>query len=73
MLKFFFFIVLLGEGLPRRLTARARRGLERFEAFRTRERLDALKALHPFLKPILAYFLGSPGLGTQVPRETEFI
>ena len=28
-------------------------------------RLEALKALHPFLKPILAYFLGSPGLGTR--------
>ena len=28
-------------------------------------RLVALKALHPFLNPILAYFLGSPGLGTR--------
>ena len=28
-------------------------------------RLEALKALHPFLNPILAYFLGSPGLGTR--------
>ena len=30
-----------------------------------RLRLLALKARHPFLKPILAYFLGSPGLGTR--------
>ena len=29
-------------------------------------RLVALKALHPFLNPILAYFLGSPGLGTRI-------
>ena len=29
-------------------------------------RLVALKALHPFLNPILAYFLGSPGLGTSI-------
>jgi len=29
------------------------------------ERFEALKARHPFLKPIRAYFLGSPGLGTS--------
>jgi len=33
--------------------------------FRCVERLDALKARQPFLKPIRAYFLGSPGLGTS--------
>jgi len=60
-LNTFFFLAtgfpLLDLGLPRRLgPAPVRRGLERF-------RLAALKAFQPFLKPILAYFLGSPGLG----------
>jgi len=35
------------------------------ERLRCVERLEALKARHPFLKPIRAYFLGSPGLGTS--------
>lgn len=43
-------------GLPRRFDALVRRGFERL-------RFAALKAFQPFLNPILAYFLGSPGLG----------
>jgi hypothetical protein len=31
-----------------------------------RFRLDALKAFQPFLKPILAYFLGRPGRATRL-------
>jgi len=49
-------------------------GLERRVVFlrvvvplRFRDLLDALKARQPFLKPILAYFLGRPGLGIGVP------
>jgi hypothetical protein len=36
-------------------------------------RLDALKALHPFLKPIFAYFLGRPGLGTSYPHMITYL
>ena len=32
-----------------------------------RLRLAALNARQPFLKPILAYFLGSPSIGTRLP------
>jgi len=47
-----------------------RRGLG--EALR-RPRLAALKARQPFLNPILAYFLGSPGLGTRVPSKEPLL
>jgi len=43
------------------------------ERLRCVERLEALKARHPFLKPILAYFLGSPGLGTSYPHMSSYL
>ena len=38
-----------------------------------RLRLAALKARQPFLNPILAYFLGSPGLGTRSPSKEPLL
>jgi len=43
------------------------------ERLRCVVRLEALKARHPFLKPILAYFLGSPGLGTFYPHMSSYL
>ena len=45
----------------------ARRAVRRTMPLRVvrRLRFDALNARQPFLNPILAYFLGSPGLGTK--------
>ena len=45
----------------------------RVVAFGRRARLDALKARQPFLNPILAYFLGSPGLGTRKANRDSHI
>jgi len=42
-------------------------------ALRLRDRFAALKARQPFLNPILAYFLGSPGLGTRVPSKEPLL
>jgi len=53
----------------RRRATERRRG---DEALR-RPRLAALKARQPFLNPILAYFLGSPGLGTRVPSKEPLL
>jgi len=62
-----FLILLLLLGLF--LRTYARRAVLRtppalVDRFRCVVRLEALKARQPFLKPIRAYFLGSPGLGT---------
>ena len=38
-----------------------------------RPRLAALKARQPFLNPILAYFLGRPGLGTWKPSKEPLL
>ena len=49
------------EGVRRRVTERRRGEVEDL-----RLRLAALKARQPFLKPILAYFLGRPGRATRL-------
>jgi len=58
----FFIDRLVLEGLRRRVTVLRRRLVG--DTRRVRDRFAALKARQPFLNPILAYFLGSPGLGT---------
>ena len=55
-------------------------GLDRVKALRAvfrrcpfrvpRLRLAALKARQPFLKPILAYFFGRPGLATRMALDS---
>ena len=65
ILKDFLRLIVLLVGLLRRRLTVVRRRLEGDR--RVRLRLAALKARQPFLKPILAYFFGSPGLGTQEP------
>jgi len=57
----FFIDRLVLEGLRRRVTVRRRLV---GDTLRVRDRFAALKARQPFLNPILAYFLGSPGFGT---------
>jgi len=58
----FFIDRLVLEGLRRRVTVLRRRLVG--DTLRVRLRLAALKARQPRAKPILAYFLGSPGFGT---------
>jgi len=72
LIDFFLRIVVLLRGLDvrRRVWTVRRRGLG--EALR-RPRLAALKARQPFLNPILAYFLGSPGLGTWKPSKEPLL
>jgi len=70
------FLILLLFGLF--LRTYARRAVLRtppflVERLRCVERLEALKARHPFLKPIFAYFLGSPGLGTSYPHMVTYL
>ena len=56
--------------MRRRVWTARRRGEE---ALRPRDRFAALKARQPFLNPILAYFLGSPGFGTRVPSKEPLL
>jgi len=55
----------------RRRATERRRG--EVVALRPRDRLAALKARQPFLNPILAYFLGRPGLGTWKPSKEPLL
>jgi len=55
----------------RRRATERRRG--EVVALRLRDRLAALNARQPFLKPILANFRGSPGLGTWKPSREPLL
>ena len=69
-IDFLTILRLRGLEVRRRVWTARRRGLG--EALR-RPRLAALNARQPFLNPILAYFLGSPGLGTWKPSREPLL